>query len=723
MKNTSSAGKQPFLQGRELTWLKFNERVLAEADCDGNPLLERLKFISIYSSNLDEFYMVRVGSILDYLLYAPGYRDNKTGKTAEQQLAAIYSETARLYAKRDEYFRTVTEALSQHGVCHLKMSKISAPECRAVEKHFVRNILPLLSPQVIDSQHPFPHLANKQLHVAAMLEFKSKHRLGMIAVPETLSRVFYMDGICRYVLLEDIICHFAHLAFSPYTINEKTVIAVTRNADINTEEQSALDEDIDYRQFMKTLIKKRRRLAPLRLEFQDETCRELTSVISQRLGLKAEQLFVSAAPLELSYCFALEDKVGADLKARFTRAAHLPAEVLPGSRKSDMLRRIEERDVLLSYPFESMSPFVELLRQAAEDSSVLSIKITLYRIDNQSRLAELLMRAADNGKEVIVLIELRARFDEANNIEWAQRLDEAGCRVIYGPSGYKVHSKICLITRREFGKIHHITQVGTGNYNEKTAKQYTDFSLLTANAEIGRDAAAFFNSLLLGQTDTEYSRLWVAPNSLKSSLLSAIEFERDKVRNGEFAQIIIKCNSLTDKEIIEKLVEAAQSGVKISMLVRGICCLIPGVAGFTENIRVVSIVGQFLEHSRIFCFGTDSAQQMYISSADLMTRNTERRIEVACPILDKAIRQRIYDMLEVMLMDNTKAWEQSSDGEYTLRRPPVGLEISSQKMFALQAKSDAAGALSGAGRLRRRIAHSRFVSRLRGIASRIFGSA
>ena len=587
-------------------------------------------------------------------------------------------------------FRSM-ESLSRYGVHHLTMNNLSLSECKNIEKHFLQNIFPLLSPQIIDNRHPFPHLENKHMYVTVILEHKSRLLLGLIAVPHNLDRVFQVND-SSYVLLEDIVYYFSNLAFSPYKVKEKTILMVTRSADINTEEDD-VDDSIDYRQFMKRLIKKRQRLAPVRLQLQYSMNKDFNAFFCEKLNISEKQIFLSSTPLDLSYCFSLDEKLSEGIKDKLVYPPHTPSDAFP-AKKINLMKQVREKDILFSYPFESIAPFLEMVRQAAEEPAVLSIKVTLYRIDSQSRLAESLIRAAENGKEVIVLMELRARFDEANNIEWSQRLDEAGCRVIYGPSGYKVHSKICLITKREFGKIIYITQIGTGNYNERTAKQYTDLALITTNNEIGKDAAVFFNNLLLGKIDKNYTRLWVAPDCFKQNILQYIEREQDKVANGERGQIIIKCNSLTDREIIAKLVEASQCGVKISLLVRGICCLIPRVPEFTENIAVISIVGRFLEHSRVYCFGAVDDQQIYISSADLMTRNTERRVEIACPILDSDIKQRIYEMLEIMLLDNTKAWEQFADGRYILRHSPTDLEINSQNMFIEQARIIAANTLA-----------------------------
>ena len=676
------------MQNRELSWLKFNERVLQEANRTETPLLERLKFISIFTSNLDEFFMVRVGALTGYALFDDEYRDNKTGMDAAEQLRKIFSTVAPLYVIREQAFALVMEGLSREGIQMLRMQDLSADELNVLKKHFKQNILPFLSPQIVDSWHPFPHLANKRLHIAVKLEKKKGPLFGLLAMPAEVDRLVFLEGgSYRFVLIEDLILFFADLAFDIYKVTEKNIIAVTRSADINTEEE-LLDEDIDYRQHMKDLLKKRLRLSPVRLEMANPASEELLEFFCEKLQLGMSQVLYSSTPLDLSFSFSLERKIDRETVRLLVWPPHVPAETLP--KKGIMPHLLAGKDVLLSYPFESISPFLELIHQASEDSDVLSIKITLYRIDVHSKLAESLICAAENGKEVIVLMELRARFDEKNNIEWTHRLEDAGCRVIYGPVGYKVHSKICLITRKKFGKIHYITQVGTGNYNEKTARQYTDLALITTNQEIGRDASSFFIDMLLGNLKGEYEHLLVAPDSFKSNILKHIEEERQKAQNGEKGQIIIKCNSLTDKEIIEKLSEASGDGVSVSMNVRGICCLIPRIPDVTENIRVVSIVGRFLEHTRIFCFGAGADSKIYISSADLMTRNTERRVEIACPILDAKLRDRLYGMLETMLMDNTQAWEQFSDGRYVLRsQPDESLAINSQAFFTQNARARA----------------------------------
>ena len=675
-----------YMQNRELSWLKFNERVLLEANRTDMPLLERLKFISIFTSNLDEFFMIRVGSLADSLLLGNKLNDNKTGMSAKEQLDEIYRSITPLYALAGQAFSSVSLGLAQHGVEFVKMKDLPDNEWKTIKNHFIHNIMPLLSPSIIDSKHPFPHIPNNQLHIAVTLEKKKGMTFGLIAVPSELDRLTLLDGRGkRFVLLEDIILHFADLAFGSYKIKEKTVISVTRNADITTEEE-LLDEDIDFRQHMKSLLKKRQRLAPVRLELAKRTSPEMLNFLCEKLFLNPAQVFYSTAPLDLSFCYTLGKYFDKETYDRLIWPAHVPVISLPPDKMKNMLKTATEKDILLSFPYESILPFITMIRQAAEDPKVLSVKITLYRIDIQSKLAEYLIRAAENGKEVVVLMELRARFDEDNNIKWANRLEESGCRIIYGLMGYKCHSKVCLITLKESGKLTYITQVGTGNYNEKTAKLYTDLCLITANQDIGRDAATFFSNMLLGNLEGEYSHLLVAPYSFKNNIIKLIDKECQKALNGSKGKIIIKCNSLTDKELIEKLVEAADCGVEIFMNIRGICCLIPQLPGVTDNIHVISIVGKFLEHTRIFCFGEGIDSKIFISSADFMTRNTSRRVEVACPIYDPVLKTRIISMLDIMLNDDTNAWELFSDGRYILRdRVDPENPKNSQEIFTQEA--------------------------------------
>jgi len=680
-----------YMQNRELSWLKFNERVLLEANRTETPLLERLKYISIFTSNLDEFFMIRVGSLADSMLLGNKLSDNKTGMSAKEQLDEIYRVVAPLYDLAGHAFSSVTEGLSKHGVEFVKIQDLSAGELKSMKNHFIHNIMPMLSPSIIDTKHPFPHIPNKQLHIAVTLEKKKGTTFGLIAVPSGSDRLISLDGKgWRFVMLEDVILHFADLAFGTYRILEKTIIAVTRNADFGTEEE-LLDEDIDFRQHMRALLKKRPRLSPVRLELASHTSPEMLDFLCLKLFLKPAQVFYSSAPLDFSFCYTMGRYIDKEIYERLIWPVHTPVNPIPPAKRGNMIKLVSGKDMLFSYPYESISPFLSLVRQAAADQSVLSIKITVYRLDAHSNLAESLILAAENGKEVVVLMELRARFDERNNIEWASRFEEAGCRVIYGLVGYKCHSKLCLITRKESGKLHYITQVGTGNYHEKTVRLYTDLTLLTANQEIGRDAAAFFSNIQIDNPEGEYTHLLVAPNSFKRKILELIEGERQKVLGGSRGRIIIKCNSLTDKEIIENLVAAGADGVEISMNIRGICCLVPKLPGVTDNIYVFSIVGKFLEHARVFCFGDGADTKVYISSADLMTRNTQRRVEVACPILDPDLKKRVLWMLDVMFNDDTNAWELFSDGRYSPRQlADTENPKSSQEIFTVDAQSKTA---------------------------------
>ena len=674
------------MQNRELSWLKFNQRVLEEANCADTPLLERFHFLSIFTSNLDEFFMVRVGSLIDYMLFSPDYCDNKTGMTAAEQLSEIYRACVPLYLLRDEAFSRINRELAEAGLVYVPMGELRKSEERLVEDFFAREVLPVLSPQIIDQSHPFPHIGNKQLNVAVSLRQEGHRVFGIIPVPPVAGRVFVVDpSERRFVLVEDVILHFADQVFEKYKVTEKAVICVTRNADIDTD-AGLLDEDTDYRQHMKKILKKRLRLSPVRLEIQGEMGEDAQKYLRSKLELEKAQVFFSHAPLDLSYCFGLDARLPVDMKRALVQTPFTPQPSPMVDPAQPIIQQVLRRDILLSYPYESMKPLLSLLRESAEDPEVVSIKITLYRIARQSALAEALIQAAENGKDVTVLMELRARFDEENNIEWAQRLEEAGCRVIYGMDGFKVHSKICLITRRCRGEIQHITQIGTGNYNEKTAKLYTDLALLTANPSIGADAAAFFLNLSLSNLDGSYHDLWVAPANFKESILRLTDGEIAKAKAGKEARILVKCNSFTDKEIIERFVDASRAGVQIRLIIRGICCLTPRIPGLTENIRIISIVGRFLEHSRVYAFGVGEETKVFIASGDMMTRNTQRRVEVACPIYDRRIKERLLEMLDVMLRDNVKAREQFADGRYVLRTPLDAEPLNAQEFFMQQAK-------------------------------------
>lgn len=656
-----------YTQNRELSWLRFNERVLLEALDEQVPLLERLKFVSIFTSNLDEFFMIRVGSLWDLSLVKGGTVDNKTGLSAKEQLDQIFEAVRPLIQERDDICRQLHQLLAGYGISCLNPEELDKADQKYLRQYFTNEIEPILSPQIIDSHHPFPHLQNKVLHVGALLQDKGKTVFGVIPMPTSLPEVLFLPGSeVRYVHTWDVILSQADRVFKPYTVAEKTVFCVTRNADIaHSDETYELDED--FRTQMKKLLRQRTKLAPVRLELGSSVSGRFTQYFCDKLQLSKKQLYVTSSPMQMKYAFSLAEKLPQALQQELTYPPFTPqaaSDLVPGE---SVLKQVMKRDVLLSYPYESMEPFLQMLREAAMDPAVHSIKITIYRLARKAKLVEYLCAAAENGKDVTVMIELRARFDEQNNIDWSQRLEEAGCRILYGFDGYKVHSKICLITRRERGGIMYITQVGTGNYNENTAKQYTDLSYITANQEIGADANAFFKDLALGNLEGSYNRLLASPHTMKLRLSALIDRE---IAKGTGGRIFLKLNSVTDLEMIQKLREASLAGVQIEMIVRGICCILPQVEGETENIRVTSIVGRYLEHARIYCFGQGSEEIMYISSADFMTRNMDRRVEVACPINSAGARKKIHRLMEVERMDNTKARVMRSDGTY--RRVTTG---------------------------------------------------
>ncbi len=690
-------GYPAYMVNRELSWLKFNERVLEEALCRETPVLTRLQFVSIFSTNLDEFFMVRVGSLTDYMHFAPDYVDNKTGMNAKEQLSAIYAASRALCTRKDEVYREVVNELNASGVSLLSYMELTKDEKKEAAEYFNREIRPLLSPQIIDPRHPFPFIANKSLNIAVELEQDGTRLCGIIPLPGGVRRLFFPDrGRLCCISLEELILHYANEVFELYKVVSKAVFSVTRNADIDTDARE-LDEDDDYRQHMKKILKKRQRLSPVRLEVQGNLKKKALEFLKDKLGLSERQVFFTTTPMDLSFVGEIEKRLMPEQKEKMLLPAYQPRPSAAVRPKESVLLQASHRDILLSYPYESMQPFLQLIREAASDESVLSIRITLYRIARQSKLAESLIEAAENGKEVTVLMELRARFDEENNIEWAQRLEEAGCRVIYGLDGFKVHSKICLITRKVAGKILTITQIGTGNYNEKTAKLYTDLSLITADPQIGRDATDFFLNMSLSNLRGEYQALWIAPNGFKQNVLQMIDGEIVKARAGKRCGIMMKCNSMTDKMVMEKLAEASQAGVPIRLIVRGICCLLPGIPGETQNIEIISIVGRFLEHSRIYCFGDGEETTVYIGSGDMMTRNTDKRVEIAAPVRDVKLKSRLLWMMDILLRDNVKAREMHPDGSYTLRTPDGQKPLCAQEEFILRAQA-AAPAESGKSR-------------------------
>lgn len=684
---TDAIWNQGYTQNRELSWLEFNARVLAEAEDETVPLLERFKFLAIFTSNLDEFFMIRVGSLTDMAALEPNRRDTKSGLTAEEQLSRIYAAVEPLYARRDAAFRDVDARLAQEDLCRTSMDELDSSERKYIKRYFNTMIAPVLSPQVVDSHHPFPHLEGKVLHIAVLLSHKKNERLGLIPVPASLPPITFLpNDKRRYLMTEDILLAFADSIFEMYDVLEKTVFCVTRNADVPLDDEPFGSEQVDLRKKMERMLRQRRRMAIVRVELSRPVSSHFKECLHKRFEVTDEQIFLSrSAPLRMSYAFSLGDYLSDGRRSRLSDPPFIPQQpaMLPAGQS--LLKTALQRDVLLSYPYESMEPFLQMIREAANDPPVLSVRITIYRLASKAKLVEYLCAAAENGKDVTVLIELRARFDEQNNIDWSERMEEAGCKIIYGFEDYKVHSKICLITRRERGAVRHITQVGTGNYNEKTAKQYTDVSLITADERIGQDAGAFFNNMALGNLYGRYSRLFVAPTSLKNNILALMD---EQIAKGKDGYILLKFNSLTDIDAIAKLQEASCAGVTVEMIVRGICCLLPGVPGHTENITVTSIVGRFLEHSRIYVFGRGDEEKMYISSADLMTRNTERRVEIACPIDNPAVRARLHNILYAMQHDTVKARVLQPDGTYC-KKPAVQDPICAQDLLMQQAIENA----------------------------------
>ena len=650
-----------YTQNRELSWLRFNDRVLEEAMDVTVPLLERLKFVAIFTSNLDEFFMIRVGSLFDLSHLTPNTVDRKSGMTSEEQLHAIYKAVQPLYQKRDQCFWDIANQLQIQGISYLKFNDLMPDEVKYVKQYFKQSIAPILSPQIVDSHHPFPHLQNKVLHIAARLKYKGKETFGCVQVPSALPAVLYLPGnTVRFISISEIIQEYMDILFPGYNCIERVQICITRNADI-TPQDDALDYSGDFRDLMQKVLGKRRRLAPVRLEMSAVVSPELERYLCDKISVTHSQIYVSKAPLNLTFAYDLSGKLS---EARRSILSYQPfSPQLPSSLvgQDKILPLVQREDLLLSYPYESINPFLQMIREAAHDPSVISIKITIYRLARKAKLVEYLCAAAENGKDVTVLIELRARFDEQNNIDWSERLEEAGCTIIYGFEEYKVHSKVCLITRQDHGTIRYITQIGTGNYNEKTAAMYTDLSLITADPRIGKDASEFFKNMLIGNLNGSYEHLLVAPVNLKPTLLSLIDREISKGTNG---RILLKLNSVTDLDLMERLRDASKAGVQITMIVRGICCILPGVQNETENLKVFSIVGRFLEHSRIYCFGSGQDEKLYIASADFMTRNTERRVEVACPIYSSSCQAKIHHILDMCLMDNIRARELQSNGSY-----------------------------------------------------------
>ncbi len=671
------------MTNRELSWLQFNERVLNEAGNPRVPLAERLTFASIFQTNLDEFFMVRVGTLLMQMQASEKIRENKTGMSSEEQVAAILKQVHVLEEKKEKIYEQLMGELEPKGVRIINFNKLSKEEGAFLEQYFDAHIAPFLSPIIIGKQHPFPFLANKQLYAIVVLNTaRGKKKTGLVpcsnSVFKRLIEIPTRPG--NFMLSEELILHFVSKLYSQYTVREKAIMRVTRNADIDASE--IYDEDMDYRDMMEQLIKRRTRLNPVRVELSRKINDKDKKKLAQFLKIGMDHIIDVKTPLDLSFVFELQNYLRNQTELFYEKRSPRRSPAL--NTRESIFAQIEKKDVLLSYPFESMKPFIQMLREAAEDASVVSVKMTLYRVAEKSEIIDALVEAAENGKEVVVLVELRARFDEANNIEMSYRLEDAGCQILYGLGDYKVHSKLCLITRKTEEGFSYITQIGTGNYNEKTSRLYTDLSLITARASIGTEAAKVFTALQKGEIVEETEELLVAPKCLQCKIVALIENEIQKVKNGGVGYVGIKVNSLTDKVLINKLIEASQAGVKLELLVRGICCLKPGVKGMTENITVVSIVGRFLEHSRIYRFGTGEEEKIYIASADFMTRNTVRRVEVAVPIYDEEIRNRVRYLFDTMMADDEKGKQQNAAGEYcdrSLHEP----KLNSQELFYQEA--------------------------------------
>lgn len=668
---------------REISWLKFNMRVLEEAQDSSVPIMERLKFASIYSSNLDEFFMVRVGALIDQKQIDDNEKDNKTKLKPSEQLSEIYSRVAKLADRKDKTFHTICRELELKGVSRRSFKSLNKTEQEFVEKYWSYEVQPMLNAVIVDRRHPFPFLVNKELFICAKLASKTGLLIGLISCSEKFERVIFLpeeNGLVSYMLIEDIISAFADKAFPSYKIEERCVLRLTRSADISLDDD--FDMELDARQNMSELISKRKRLRPVRIQLSRAMPDDVTDELCARLEMSPKQVFIEKAPLDLGYVFSLCPKCSQRSEMFYSKREPQMSRMIDETRP--MLEQIAQRDLLLSYPYESIKPFLRLLDEAASDPDVVSMKMTLYRVAKNSRVIKALCTAAENGKEVFVLVELRARFDEENNLEQSRQLEEAGCRVVYGPAGLKVHSKLCLITKRTAGGLKHFTQIGTGNYNEKTAELYADFSVMTANPDIGLDACDVFKALAMGETVDSMRLLWAAPHCLQNRALEMMDNEIRIARAGGEGYVGLKLNSLTDKALIDKLIECSQAGVRVEMIIRGISCLVAGIKGVTENIRLVSIVGRYLEHGRIYIFGTGVRQNIYISSADFMTRNTTRRVEIAAPILSDEIKERLTDYFRVEFNDNVKAREQLSDRSY-IHVSNDNMPLDAQKHFIAEA--------------------------------------
>ena len=660
---------------RELSWLDFNRRVLVLGKDKNVPLAEQLKFLAIYGSNLDEFFMVRVGSLQERasLMRAKKERDkreNKTNMTAEEQLAAIMPKTAHLQEDCDKYYEKALENLAACGYKKVDFDALSKEEEHFWKKYFQSELFPILSPQIVDSRHPFPFLRNEEIYLGVLLKEKEGQSLGMIPISSQMERLQLVrrDGHTEFALTEELVLHYAALIFGKDAVQEKCLFRVTRNADIDVKE-GMMDHDIDYREIMADLLKRRRKLAAVRLQITPAPAPEVERLLCSRLELTRKRVFLQKSPLDLSFFFKLSGRMEAE---GHPALFYTPARPMLPPPDYDLATEVQKHDVLLSYPYQSIRPFIAMLKKAAQDPDVISIKMTLYRMARESQIVQALMEAAENGKEVVALVELRARFDEQNNIDWSKQLESAGCTVIYGFEDYKVHSKLTLITRKGAEGYSYITQIGTGNYNEKTSELYTDYSFITADERIGEEASKVFRNLAVQQLTEESDKMLVAPLRFKSVLLDEMDHVIAAARMGRPASMILKNNSISDRDIILKLQEASCAGVRIDMIVRGICCVRAEVPGKTENLHIRSLVGRYLEHGRIYSFFDGVHTRIYIASGDFLTRNTECRVEVGVRVEDPVLVRKLTDILQLQLRDNVNAREMRPDGSYQKVKPAEG---------------------------------------------------
>ena len=668
---------------RELSWLDFNRRVLVLGKDKNVPLAEQLKFLAIYGSNLDEFFMVRVGSLQERANLMRGKkekRENKTNMTAEEQLAAIMPKTAQLQEDCDKYYAKALENLEACGYRKVDFDKLSKEDEHFWKKYFQSELFPILSPQVVDNRHPFPFLRNKEIYLGVLLHEKhtSEHTLGIVPISSQMERMHFVrkDNETCFALTEELVLHYAALIFGKENVQEKCLFRVTRNADIDVKE-GMMDHDIDYREIMADLLKRRRKLAAVRLQVTPTAPQEILRLLCDKLELSHKRVFAQKSPLDLSFFYKLTGKMEAEGNPELFYPSARP--MLP-PQDYDLAAEVEKHDVLLSYPYQSIRPFIAMLKKAARDPEVISIKMTLYRMARESQIVQALIEAAENGKEVVALVELRARFDEQNNIDWSKQLEEAGCTILYGFDDYKVHSKLTLITRKGAEGYSYITQIGTGNYNEKTSELYTDYSFITADERIGEEASKVFRNLAVQQLTEESDKMLVAPLRFKSVLLDEMDHVIAAARMGRPASMILKNNSISDRDIILKLQEASCAGVRIDMIVRGICCVRAEVPGKTENLHIRSLVGRYLEHGRIYSFFDGTHTRIYIASGDFLTRNTECRVEVGVRVEDPALVQKLTDILQLQLRDNVNARVMDASGSYQKVKPAEGEPLVNSQM-------------------------------------------